>query len=1059
MKRKITGILLILSMCCSFPGQSFLRTESVFAEGSEPVSVETTGELTGLTENYSMDGGNLRADETVSENNPSDEKPITYDQNSSDNLFVSGPNSYEDNSSNQDNPTDQGNLSDQDNLPSTEWNPDLQENSEDQIPSEEELLGEITEGRVLALAPIALTADASAALQAEAPEQYRVENIRYLDVDEVTKWELYREVIYLDCDGVERRSPLYCMEADLGGMPSATIKEEAVRVLSDSAIRKLLYFGYGGPGDICDSYDPSCGHVNWNKMDNRYIFTHMALSKVYSGQYGDSNEWEYEHTGVNRFINKILSMTIPARDGLVFSSNNGTDVSQTARELSINLRYFRKIPSDCGWLDTSLPGFDKGVYNSFVVKLADTANAGNSIFLTRTPDTEWQIGYWLTKAEYNERGRANPRVPQIGETIELKNGNYFLISFPGTIKGEQTVAFRMNLKPVYYLLIDGSIQTGKENIQEFGAYVYQGERGIVSMKAKPCPLGSVKLVKKDSRSGNTLPGATYKLYAAEDMIQFSSVTYRKDSLVDQGVTNEKGEIVWDRLLTGKYYVVESAAPEGYLLDTEKHEITVREQENVLSLKDIPDLKADVEIRKKDSVTGRILEDAEFTVYSWSRKQNKYINGIRLIYDSERELYSIQNLVYTEDNEGWYKVVETQNPKGYSGTFSKEISMSQVKAGEKMVFSYDAVNDRVTWPYVEIRKIAADTEEILADAVFQIYEWNQTKKKYQDKGTALTFQPDSQKYVSGELKESRENMGRFLIRETRNPEGFIGQWEQEIQISDQESSFSFTVKNEREKIPVARIQVEKKDSLTEEALAGAVFAIYEWDEGTKSYGTEPYNLIWNAESRQYLSEDLPLTRSNSGKYKIVEQEAPVGYEGDWSKEITLTYDGEIRTLEVFNDRIMGELTVVKRIREADIIWAHGNPSFQFVVEGNDLNGIFHRWEKTVTYYADSFETESGGYAIQETIFTAVPPGEYRIYEKPVLRYYLKQVTANTNNVAVRPLSGPGYGKLPENTYDVSAVISAQTRSGRVTFTNEKSRYDGFSHTDVCRNTISVRFDQD
>ena len=32
----------------------------------------------------------------------------------------------------------------------------------------------------------------------------------------------------------------------------------------------------------------------------------------------------------------------------------------------------------------------------------------------------------------------------------------------------------------------------------------------------------------------------------EDMIQFSSVTYRKDSLVDQGVTNEKGEIVGAR---------------------------------------------------------------------------------------------------------------------------------------------------------------------------------------------------------------------------------------------------------------------------------------------------------------------------------------------------------------------------------------------------------------------------------------------------------------------------------------------------------------------------------
>ena len=35
--------------------------------------------------------------------------------------------------------------------------------------------------------------------------------------------------------------------------------------------------------------------------------------------------------------------------------------------------------------------------------------------------------------------------------------------------------------------------------------------------------------------------------------------------------------------------------------------------------------------------------------------------------------------------------------------------------------------------------------------------------------------------------------------------------------------------------------------------------------------------------------------------------------------------------------LGKITIRKKIKEEDITWAHGNPTFFFVAEGKDLSG--------------------------------------------------------------------------------------------------------------------------
>lgn len=75
--------------------------------------------------------------------------------------------------------------------------------------------------------------------------------------------------------------------------------------------------------------------------------------------------------------------------------------------------------------------------------------------------------------------------------------------------------------------------------------------------------GSVILNKVDTE-GNGLAGAVFNLYATDDDPATGDV------LRTEGITtNEKGQLVVENLPKGKYYFVETAAPEGFNLDSTK----------------------------------------------------------------------------------------------------------------------------------------------------------------------------------------------------------------------------------------------------------------------------------------------------------------------------------------------------------------------------------------------------------------------------------------------------------------------------------------------------------
>ncbi|MCD8154022.1 MAG: hypothetical protein LUF78_04940 [Clostridiales bacterium] len=947
---------------------------------------------------------------------------------------------------------------------------------------DEELVDAVEEGEVIGFAPVygeALTTaaysvssgESEASVAALSEGEYYVENQGRLYCDEVWTYAndfveggnytrmsgFYRLIHYVDADGAQRTAPLYCMNATKTGLGSVSLKEEAVQALSGSTLKKILYFGYGGPGDICGSYDPTCSHIDWSNAVNRYIFTHLALSKEYSGDVGYATDAEVEHVGLNKFITQIKSLTIPSRTAAKLSVNTASGWV-TAKNATAVFSLFRSAPASLSYVpDTYTDGFQV----TSLIKVVDEAGAGNGIKVTRPSGADWQLVYWTSSAKYQEN-KTSPEFMGTG-SLTMKSGYVFRLIFPPDFTA-QKFTFNMLLQPVSYLLVDGSTQTGNSGSQDFGAYVYQGTRGQVTLTLTPASSGELIVTKTASHTGEVIPGVQYTLYAAEALKSGALTVWKKDEEVETLTADSSGKLTFTRLVPGAYYLKETATVDGYRLSTEEISVTITAGKTTsAAVTDTPDISGSISIEKIAAGTSRRLSGAEFTLYAWDASKNAYESvGTKLVYDSESERYVSGTFVYTEANQGKFKVMETASPPGYTGSWYKELALTE--AGTCQVFEYTVENTLLEEKILQIRKTDSETGADLVGAEFTLYEYSQAVGDYKSEGTILTYNGETLRYESAALEITEDNQGRYKVTETRCPDDYTGAWEKEIDLSEEDAQLQYTVENTPVEQPRGMVYIKKRDSCTGENLEGAVFALWQWNAESSAYEDtlgELSVLTYHKEDQMYHSRELLLTDQNAGKFKVIETENPEGYYGSWEKELVFVIEdpsqiAEIR-LEVDNEPSVlpvGEISIVKKIREEDIVWAHGDPVFQFVAEGVDARGNSRKYEDFIAFVRDNYEVDTEGYAMVSLTFSDVPLGEYRIYEKTVLRYYLKEILANTGNVTITRLNAPAPGLQPAETAYGTAVLSMAQDTASITFVNEKYRYDGYSHTDVIKNTVPV-----
>lgn len=465
---------------------------------------------------------------------------------------------------------------------------------------------------------------------------------------------------YLTCKFRVNGKIAYCLQSHKATPPSG---EYVAKVLdSNQNLQKVLYYGYGGAGDITASY------LSGKSANERYVYTHIAASYAYAGENGFAgcNYNDLVNAGVIAYINHLFGMEEPPKGELSLSKTDVKAVRNGDLQKTPNMKlngdhrnYITvTVPEDvtCHNLtkETSATNGKLRIYGgdtfylSALMSVTGKYASGNlygSIretwkTLVLTTGNELQdIGVFESESaspvSFNVEWLKMARIELMKKDIDTKNplagavyGIYtdkkcenLLMTMPVTGANGKAVSdyFDAALKHVYVR----EITAPKNYVRNSDIYKVDVEAGKTAVVTgyDERVTGSVHIHKIDretkkflSQGDSTLAGAVYGLYAKEDIVHpdgKTGVLFRKDSLIVQGVIKEDGSLDFADLYLGKMYVKEITPPEGYTLDTTQYDVVItyegQEQAEVTR-----DLTVSEQVKKQAFQLIKISEDGEQT---------------------------------------------------------------------------------------------------------------------------------------------------------------------------------------------------------------------------------------------------------------------------------------------------------------------------------------------------------------------------------------------------------------------------------------------------------------
>ncbi len=163
--------------------------------------------------------------------------------------------------------------------------------------------------------------------------------------------------------------------------------------------------------------------------------------------------------------------------------------------------------------------------------------------------------------------------------------------------------------------------------------------------------GRIRLTKLDKDTEQKLSGAAFQVFAAEDIITGDgTVRLAVDELADTITVGEDGIGYSKELYPGNYYLIEKKAPEGYCLDTTRHEAVLDYEDQ-----DTAVVYADVTVKNKPTKLYLFKKDTDGEVLSGITFE---INGRSFRTDGEGRIQAEKLLP------GIYTIRETETLPGY-----------------------------------------------------------------------------------------------------------------------------------------------------------------------------------------------------------------------------------------------------------------------------------------------------------------------------------------------------------------------------------------------------------
>lgn len=420
----------------------------------------------------------------------------------------------------------------------------------------------------------------------------------------------------------------YCLESPKNTPPSA---DYVATVLETNAnLQKVLYYGYGGPGDISASLLPGLSN------NLKYIYTHIAASYTYIGNdgfYGCSYD-ALVADGVIDYINNLLSQETPPTAAISLSSDyekayleddlqrtkviqlNGDHRNYITVNVPANVTYHNdsKGSSQTGgsvkiyggtkfhftapktvtglWETGSLKGQIGSQWKTLVIAGDTYQDIGYGDFIEEKANSVQFSVKWLDLARITlTKQDAESNVNLAGAVFGVYKDEActsLITKMPATDKnGSSYVEFTKTQDTVY--LKEITAPTGyRLNTKAYNVKLVAGGNTDITVTNTE-QKGRITIHKIGERltaveDGNPIDfiyenssyaGAVYKIYAAEDIVSQDKTTliYQKDTLVETLTTGEDGNAVSSDLYLGKYRIVEVKAPEDLTIGKDESETT------------------------------------------------------------------------------------------------------------------------------------------------------------------------------------------------------------------------------------------------------------------------------------------------------------------------------------------------------------------------------------------------------------------------------------------------------------------------------------------------------